>query len=89
MPDQVQADNQICYTALCGMKTECVSAEPRRLGILTLAITALRRSASRKGFCVDCPYRGGCADPDNAELLNARPLDVHVPINWPQDRAAT
>ncbi|MBO6639827.1 MAG: hypothetical protein JJ920_18445 [Roseitalea sp.] len=76
----VQADNQICFRALCGMQQERDQADGRRAGIIALAMKAMRKASSRRQACIDCPYGGKCATPEAGNLLRADKVDAHVSI---------
>lgn len=76
----VQADNQICFRALCAMRQEHARAGGRRSGIIALAMQAMRKASRRRQACIDCPYGGQCADPDVQSLISADRVDEHVPV---------
>lgn len=76
----VQADNQICFRALCGMQRERARAGGRRAGIIALAMQAMRKASRRREACIDCPYGGKCAEPQTHSLISARRVDTHVPV---------
>lgn len=76
----VQADNQICFRALCGMQREHTRAHGRRAGIIALAMQAMRRASRRRKACIDCPYGGQCAEPDSQNLISAGRVDAHVTV---------
>lgn len=83
----VQADNQICYRALCGIERQAqAEKDPRRSLITRMALAALRRVSKRRGHCTDCPYRGLCHHPDEDALVDARAVDWHVSAGDPSGR---
>lgn len=76
----IQADNQICFRALCGMEEERHAAPVRRAGVIALAMRALRRVSRRKGFCIDCPYGGKCGTPNGTTIVDAAAVQSHVTL---------